>query len=76
MNVGASCVTDFLHDMVFNYNFLEALGLWMASAVNAAVILFVIVAGFVHANTSNMTPSTLWGKGVFQGAAVVYFAYG
>ncbi|KAK3013797.1 hypothetical protein RJ639_009011, partial [Escallonia herrerae] len=57
---------------------------WIASAINTIVILFVIIAGmispslrFAHANTSNMTPFLPFGaKGVFQAAAIVYFAYG
>ncbi|XP_057971522.1 cationic amino acid transporter 5-like [Malania oleifera] len=50
---------------------------WIASAVNTVVILFVIIAGFDHANTSNITPFLPYGaKGVFQAAAIVYFAYG
>lgn len=50
---------------------------WIASAVNTVVILFVIVAGFAHANTSNMTPFLPYGvEGVFHAAAIVYFAYG
>ncbi|KAI4332075.1 hypothetical protein L6164_017014 [Bauhinia variegata] len=50
---------------------------WIASAVNTLVILFVIIAGFSHAKTSNLTPFTPYGaKGIFQAAAIVYFAYG
>ncbi|CAH2041008.1 unnamed protein product [Thlaspi arvense] len=50
---------------------------WIASAVNTLVIFFVIVAGFLHANTSNLSPFLPHGaKGIFQAAAVVYFAYG
>ncbi|XP_023519629.1 cationic amino acid transporter 5 [Cucurbita pepo subsp. pepo] len=50
---------------------------WIASAVNTVVILFVIIAGFVHADKSNLTPFMPFGvKGVFQAAAIVYFAYG
>ncbi|KAH7840332.1 hypothetical protein Vadar_015652 [Vaccinium darrowii] len=50
---------------------------WIASAVNSVVILFVIIAGFAHAKTSNLTPFLPFGvKGVFQAAAIVYFAYG
>lgn len=41
------------------------------------VILFVIVAGFAHANSSNLTPFMPHGaKGIFVAAAIVYFAYG
>lgn len=50
---------------------------WIASAVNTVVILFVIVAGFAHAKSSNLHPFLPYGaKGVFQAAAIVYFAYG
>lgn len=50
---------------------------WIASAINTVVILFVIIAGFIHADTSNLTPFMPYGvKGVFQAAAIVYFAYG
>ncbi|CAJ2637645.1 unnamed protein product [Trifolium pratense] len=50
---------------------------WIASAINTAVIIFVIIAGFCHANTSNLTPFFPHGaKGVFQASAILYFAYG
>ncbi|KAG9448034.1 hypothetical protein H6P81_014162 [Aristolochia fimbriata] len=50
---------------------------WIASAVNTLVILFVIIAGFMHADTSNLEPFFPYGpEGVFRAAAVVYFAYG
>ncbi|PIN17253.1 Amino acid transporter [Handroanthus impetiginosus] len=50
---------------------------WIASAVNTVVILFVIIAGFAHAKTSNLQPFLPHGaKGIFQAAAIVYFAYG
>ncbi|XP_027903289.1 cationic amino acid transporter 5-like [Vigna unguiculata] len=50
---------------------------WIASAINTAVIIFVIVAGFLHADTSNLSPFLPYGaKGVFQAAAIIYFAYG
>ncbi|CAH8300021.1 unnamed protein product [Eruca vesicaria subsp. sativa] len=49
---------------------------WIASGVNTIVILFVIIAGFLHAETSNLTPFLPYGpEGVFRAAAVVYFAY-
>lgn len=49
---------------------------WIASAVNTIVILFVIIAGFNHADASNLTPFLPYGpEGVFRAAAVVYFAY-
>lgn len=50
---------------------------WIGSAVNSAVILFVIIAGFSHGKASNLTPFLPFGaKGIFQAAAIVYFAYG
>lgn len=50
---------------------------WIASFVNTVVILFVIIAGFAHANTDNLTPFLPFGaEGVFRAAAIVYFAYG
>ncbi|KAI9197792.1 hypothetical protein LWI28_004613 [Acer negundo] len=50
---------------------------WIASAVNTIVIIFVIIAGFAHADTSNMKPFLPFGTpGIFKAAAVVYFAYG
>ncbi|KAB1997896.1 hypothetical protein ES319_D12G052900v1 [Gossypium barbadense] len=50
---------------------------WIATALNTLVILFVLIAGFAHANTSNLTPFLPHGaKGIFQAAAIVYFAYG
>jgi amino acid transporter len=50
---------------------------WIASAINTIVILFVIIAGFAHADTSNLKPFLPYGaKGVFQAAAIIYFAYG
>ncbi|EEF34235.1 cationic amino acid transporter, putative [Ricinus communis] len=50
---------------------------WIATALNTLVIIFVIIAGFVHANTSNLTPFFPYGaEGIFRAAAIVYFAYG
>jgi amino acid transporter len=50
---------------------------WIASVVHSVVIVFIIVAGFAHANPSNLSPFLPFGvKGVFQAAAIVYFAYG
>lgn len=50
---------------------------WIASAINTVVILFVIIAGFLHADSSNMKPFAPYGvEGVFRAAAIVYFAYG
>ncbi|XP_068658545.1 cationic amino acid transporter 5-like [Aristolochia californica] len=50
---------------------------WIASAINTVVIFFVIIAGFIHADTTNLEPFFPHGaEGVFRAAAVVYFAYG
>ncbi|XP_073110674.1 cationic amino acid transporter 5-like [Elaeis guineensis] len=50
---------------------------WIASAVHVVVIVFVIIGGFAHANTTNLKPFLPHGvQGVFQAAAIVYFAYG
>ncbi|KAJ3694751.1 hypothetical protein LUZ60_000128 [Juncus effusus] len=50
---------------------------WIASAIHVIVIIFVIVVGFMHANTNNLVPFMPFGvQGVFRAAAIVYFAYG
>ncbi|XP_055961772.1 cationic amino acid transporter 5 [Mercurialis annua] len=50
---------------------------WIATALNTSAILFVIIAGFAHANTSNLTPFLPFGaEGVFKAAAIVFFSYG
>uniref|UniRef100_A0A0D6QVW2 Cationic amino acid transporter C-terminal domain-containing protein n=1 Tax=Araucaria cunninghamii TaxID=56994 RepID=A0A0D6QVW2_ARACU len=50
---------------------------WVATGLNTVVIVFVLIAGFVHAKPSNLTPFLPNGpRGVFRAAAVVYFAYG
>uniref|UniRef100_A0A0D9VSH1 Uncharacterized protein n=1 Tax=Leersia perrieri TaxID=77586 RepID=A0A0D9VSH1_9ORYZ len=51
---------------------------WVAaSAMHVLVIAFVIVVGFLHAKTSNLTPFMPYGvPGVFRAAAIVYLAYG
>lgn len=49
---------------------------WIASSINTVVIIFVIIAGFAHADTSNLKPFMPNGaRGIFQAAAIVYFAY-
>ncbi|KAL8463700.1 hypothetical protein ACS0TY_034374 [Phlomoides rotata] len=49
---------------------------WIVSAVNTVVIIFVTIAGFAHADTSNLNPFFPYGaRGVFQASAIVYFAY-
>ncbi|PKA64444.1 Cationic amino acid transporter 5 [Apostasia shenzhenica] len=50
---------------------------WAASAVHVVVIVFVIIAGFAHADAKNMSPFLPYGvPGIFRAAAIVYFAYG
>ncbi|KAB1221500.1 Cationic amino acid transporter 5 [Morella rubra] len=42
-----------------------------------AIVLSYVASGFAHAKTSNLTPFLPYGaKGIFQAAAIVYFAYG
>ncbi|MBA0728293.1 hypothetical protein Golax_001204 [Gossypium laxum] len=49
---------------------------WITSLVSGAVIVFVIVFGFIHAKTSNLDPFFPYGvEGVFRAAAVVYWSY-
>ncbi|MBA0574012.1 hypothetical protein Goshw_025039 [Gossypium schwendimanii] len=49
---------------------------WITSLVSGAVIVFVIVFGFIHAKTSNLEPFFPYGvEGVFRAAAVVYWSY-
>ncbi|KAI3892102.1 hypothetical protein MKX03_025268 [Papaver bracteatum] len=49
---------------------------WIVSILSVALIIFVIVAGFVKANPSNLTPFVPNGTGsIFQAAAVLAWAY-
>ncbi|KAG1330299.1 cationic amino acid transporter 5-like [Cocos nucifera] len=49
---------------------------WLTSLLSVAVIAFIIAAGFAHTDASNLTPFFPYGaRGVFQAAAVVYWAY-
>ncbi|WOL08243.1 hypothetical protein Cni_G16994 [Canna indica] len=49
---------------------------WLTSLFSVAVIGFIIAAGFAHADTANLVPFFPNGaKGVFEAAAVVYWAY-
>ncbi|XP_047342135.1 cationic amino acid transporter 8, vacuolar-like [Impatiens glandulifera] len=49
---------------------------WVSSMINAAVIIFIIIVGFIHANPSNLNPFFPFGaEGVFEAAAVVYWSY-
>ncbi|KAF8408877.1 hypothetical protein HHK36_004946 [Tetracentron sinense] len=49
---------------------------WVTSLFSAGVIVFVIIAGVVAGDSANLTPFFPMGaEGVFQAAAVVYWAY-
>ncbi|XP_058210308.1 cationic amino acid transporter 8, vacuolar-like [Rhododendron vialii] len=49
---------------------------WISSIISASVIVFIIVMGFVHSKSSNLTPFFPYGaEGVFEAAAVVYWSY-
>jgi len=48
----------------------------IASVIHVAVLVFIIIAGLTHANTSNYSDFMPYGvRGVFTSAAVIYFAY-
>ncbi|XP_017243714.1 cationic amino acid transporter 8, vacuolar [Daucus carota subsp. sativus] len=49
---------------------------WISSIFSSAVIVFITVVGFVHADGNNLTPFFPYGaEGVFQAAAIVYWSY-
>ncbi|KAK7270861.1 hypothetical protein RJT34_26347 [Clitoria ternatea] len=49
---------------------------WLSSIITTLVIAFIIVIGFVHGKSSNLTPFLPYGVGgVFNAAAVVYWSY-
>ncbi|CAA0808468.1 Cationic amino acid transporter 8- vacuolar [Striga hermonthica] len=49
---------------------------WISSVFGAAVIVFIIIFGFVHGKTENLVPFFPHGAGgVFTAAAVVYWSY-
>ncbi|KAK6229169.1 Amino acid/polyamine transporter I - like 10 [Theobroma cacao] len=49
---------------------------WISSLVSGALIVFVIIFGFIHAKTSNLDPFFPFGaEGVIKAAAVVYWSY-
>ncbi|OVA06727.1 Amino acid/polyamine transporter I [Macleaya cordata] len=49
---------------------------WIASVLSVILILFIIIAGFVKGNPSNLTPFIpKEAGGVFQAAAVLFWAY-
>lgn len=49
---------------------------WVSSIVSAAVIIFIIIVGFIHSESSNLVPFFPFGpKGTFTAAAVVYWSY-
>ncbi|KAL7129300.1 hypothetical protein ABFS83_13G057000 [Erythranthe nasuta] len=49
---------------------------WISSIFGVAVIIFIIIFGFVHGETDNLVPFFPYGaEGVFTAAAVVYWSY-
>lgn len=49
---------------------------WVASVANMCIILFVIIAGLVQAQPSNLKPFLPFGvRGIFKAASVLFFAY-
>ncbi|XP_010241174.1 PREDICTED: cationic amino acid transporter 1-like [Nelumbo nucifera] len=49
---------------------------YIASIVHVIIIIFIIVAGFIKADTKNYTPFTPFGaRGIFKASAVLFFAY-
>nr|XP_016461366.1 PREDICTED: cationic amino acid transporter 1-like [Nicotiana tabacum] len=49
---------------------------YIASVVHVLILLFIIVAGLIHADTQNFTPFMPFGpRGVFKASAVLFFAY-
>ncbi|KAL9269612.1 Cationic amino acid transporter 1-like protein [Drosera capensis] len=49
---------------------------YLASIVHVVIILFVIIAGLMKADTKNYTPFAPFGvRGVFRASAVLFFAY-
>ncbi|KAG2398756.1 Cationic amino acid transporter 1 Amino acid transporter [Vigna angularis] len=52
---------------IFNY---------VASVVHTVILVFIVIAGLIHAKPQNYVPFTPFGvRGVFQASAVLYFAY-
>ncbi|XP_020235860.2 cationic amino acid transporter 1 [Cajanus cajan] len=52
---------------VFNY---------IASVVHVIILVFIVIAGLLHANPQNYKPFAPFGaRGMFQASAVLYFAY-
>ncbi|CAH9096107.1 unnamed protein product [Cuscuta europaea] len=49
---------------------------WLSSMVTVGIIVFIIIVGFLHGKTENLTPFAPYGAGgVFRAAAVVYWSY-
>ncbi|KAL8130321.1 hypothetical protein V2J09_019476 [Rumex salicifolius] len=49
---------------------------YVATVLHVAILLFIIVAGLVKADTKNYTPFAPYSPhGIFQASAVLYFAY-
>ncbi|XP_057849176.1 cationic amino acid transporter 5-like [Cryptomeria japonica] len=50
---------------------------WISTALNTIIILFIITAGFIKGNPSNLSPFLPYAvMGVFRATVVIYFAYG
>ncbi|XP_012086296.1 cationic amino acid transporter 8, vacuolar isoform X2 [Jatropha curcas] len=49
---------------------------WISSIVSASIIVFIIIVGFIHGKSANLSPFFPDGsKGVFEAAAIVYWSY-
>jgi APA family basic amino acid/polyamine antiporter len=49
---------------------------YIASFIHVVVILFIVIAGLIKADTKNYTPfAPFKARGVFQASAVLFFAY-
>ncbi|KAL8507842.1 hypothetical protein ACS0TY_018398 [Phlomoides rotata] len=49
---------------------------WISSVFSAAVIVFIIIFGFIHGKSENLVPFFPYGaEGVFTAAATVYWSY-
>lgn len=49
---------------------------YIASVIHVLILLFIIIAGLIHADKKNFTPFMPFGpRGVFKASAVLFFAY-
>lgn len=65
--VNGIAVTGTKHSSILN---------WVSSIFGAAVIVFIIIFGFIHGKIENLIPFFPYGaEGVFTAAAVVYWSY-